>query len=537
MEAENSECADKKTSPTGTIKRAVGIIMVATLVSRLLGWVKLTSMSSLYGRTLQTEVFFGAFAIPDLVYLLVSGGAMTAAFIPIFTEFITTGREKEGWRFASTVWNMTAIVLLTFIVLGEVFAHTVVLLLPGFRNNPEALGYAQAFVRLLFPMLIFTALAALCNGVLHSYNHFTAPSVSWVIYNVFFIGAAWAFKNSIGLRGICIGVVAGALAMVLVQLPVMIKKGMHYSLTLDWRNPAVAQYWKIFLPIMLGMSLTQINLMIMPPIFGSIVGHGAITALNYANRIMFIPLGMFGSAISMAIFPTMSRQGCAGETDKLGQSLTRGVRATLIFSLPCTALMITAGLPAIRLVLGYGKFNYNDCYDTAFALSFFAIGLMGHSANQVINRGFYARKDSLTPVFAGIAGIAITIPLAYFLIKTPLRHGGIALAISIATLFNMVLLQILAKRKLGTNLMSVGPMFLKTLAASAAMGGVGWWVGRQFHLGPDNFGFQTVVAAFFAICASSGIVFALLAKLLRIEEFDEMLGMVLKKFGRGRPAV
>lgn len=531
MNADKNEKHEIKTATAaGTVKRAVGIIMVATLASRLLGWVKLTSMSSLYGRSLETEVFFAAFAIPDLIYLLVSGGAMTAAFIPIFTEFVSAGREKEGWRFASTVWNMTAIVLISFILLGELFAHKAALLLPGFRQNPEAIGYATAFVRLLFPMIVFTALAALCNGILHSHNHFTAPSVSWVIYNVFFIAAAWIFRNTIGLRGICIGVVAGALAMVLVQLPVMLKKGMRYSFCLDWRDPAVVRYWKIFIPIMLGMSLTQINLMIVPPIYGSIVGHGAITALNYANRIMFIPLGIFGSAISMAIFPTMSRQECAGELDKLGQSITRGVRATLIFALPCSALLMTAGLPAVRLVLGYGKFKFDSCYDTAFALSCFAIGLMGHSANQVINRGFYARKDSITPVFAGVVGLGITIPLAYFLIQTPLRHGGIALAISIATLVDMSILLFFANRKLRIDLPAIVPMFLKTLFASAAMGAVGWWVGTQFHLSADNFAFQTVLAAFIAICASSCAVFALLAKILRIEEFDEMLDMVLRRF-------
>ncbi len=515
-----------------TVKRAAGIIMVATFLSRLLGWIKQTSMASIFGSTPQTDAFWAAFAIPDLLYLLVSGGAMTAAFIPIFTEFITTGRKEEGWRFASTVWNQIAVFLVVFIVFGEIFANFIILLLPGFRNNPEILSYGIVFVRILYPMVIFTALAAMCNGVLHSHNHFTAPSASWLIYNIFFIAACFIFRNSLGLRGVCLGVVAGALCMVLVQLPVMRAKGMRYSLVIDSKNPDVKRYWKIFLPVMLGMSLTQVNLMIMPTIFGSLVGTGAITSLNYANRMMFIPLGMFGSAISMAIFPTMSRMAVEGDFKNLEKALARGVRATFIFSLPCSAFMIVAGMLCIRLVFGYGKFNYDNCHDTAFALTFFAVGLMGHSANQVINRGFYARKDSLTPVIAGVIGLAVTAPLAWLLIRTPLKHGGIALAISIATLLNMILLMILAKRKLALDLTSVAPMFIKTLLASALMGAAGWLTVRYFNIGPGRFGFTLSVTAFAAVCAVSGIVFAALAKLLRIEEFDEMLGMVLRKFRR-----
>ncbi len=516
----------------GTVKRAAGIIMAATLLSRLLGWVKQASVASIFGISLETDAFWAAFAIPDLLYLLVSGGAMTAAFIPIFTEFITNGRKEEGWRFASTVWNQIAIFLVVFIVFGEVFTNFIILLLPGFRNNPEALSHGIVFVRLLYPMVIFTALAAMCNGVLHSHNHFSAPAASWLIYNVFFIAACYIFRTTLGLRGVCMGVVAGALCMVLVQLPVMRKNGMRYSFSIDKGNPDVRRYWKMFLPVMLGMSLTQINLMIMPTIFGSLVGTGAITALNYANRMMFIPLGMFGSAISMAIFPTMSRMAAAGDFESLERALARGLRATFIFSLPCSVFFITAGLLCIRLVFGYGIFSYDNCRETAFALTFFSIGLMGHSANQVINRCFYARKDPVTPVVAGVVGVAVTVPLALLLIRTPLRHGGIALAISIATLIDSSILLTFARRKMGLKLGDIAPMFLKTLLAAAVMGAAGWLVVRHFNVGPGNFGFRHALTAFGAVVAVSGVVFAALAKLLKIEEFDEMLGMVLRKIKR-----
>jgi putative peptidoglycan lipid II flippase len=527
-ETENQTLAQAAT----TVKKAVGIIMIATLLSRLLGFIKQASMSSIFGSSIRTDAFWAAFAIPDLLYLLVSGGAMTAAFIPIFTEFVTSGRKEEGWRFASTIWNQIAIFLIVFIAFGEIFANFIILLLPGFRNNPVALSYGIVFVRILYPMVFFTALAALCNGILQSYNHFKAPAASWLIYNICFIAACYIFRHTLGLRGVCIGVVVGALSMVLVQLPVMRMKGMQYSLVIDSKNPDVKRYWKMFFPVMLGMSVTQINLMITPTVFGSLVGTGAITSLNYANRMMFIPLGMFGSAISMAVFPTMSRFATAGDFKNLERALARAVRATFIFSLPCTAFLIVAGMLCIRIVFGHGKFNYTNCHDTAFALTFYAIGLMGHSANQVINRGFYARKDSMTPVVAGIIGLLITAPLSLWLIKTPLKHGGIALAISIATIFNMILLMILAKRKLGLDLTSVVPMFLKTLFASVVMGVAGWFVVRYFNIGPDRFGLKLIFIAFAAVTAVSGIVFAAICKILKIEEFDEMLGMVIKKFKR-----
>jgi putative peptidoglycan lipid II flippase len=340
------------------------------------------------------------------------------------------------------------------------------------------------------------------------------------------------FRDTLRLQGVCLGVLAGAFMMVIVQLPALYKRGLrNYSFCLDVRHPSVIQYWKLFFPVMLGMSLTQINLLIMPTFFGSIVGEGAITALNYANRMMFIPLGLFGSVISMAIFPTISRQANAGEFDLMRRTLVRGIRATMIFSLPCTAFMLTCGLASVRLVFGYGRFTYADCRATAFALSFYSFGLIGHTANQAINRGFYARKDSITPVLAGLIGLGITVPLSLVLIRTPLKHGGVALAISLATIVNMVILLIKARTKLSLELSGIISMFFKTLAASAAMGAAAWWAGSLFHIGPDNWGFKAVLMSFIAMVAASAVVFTAAAKLLRIEEFDEIAAMLLGRLG------
>lgn len=516
------------------IKKSVAIIMGATFISRLMGWVKLGSMSSIFGRSVETDAFVAAFLIPDLLYMLVSGGAMTAAFIPIFTDYITAGKEKEGWRFASSVWNQTFIVILVFVILGEIFARRLLVFVPEFRKEPEALLYGIEFIRILFPMVVFTAGAAFCNGILHSKNHFSSPAVSWLLYNLSFIVSVYVFRNTLGLKGVCIGSLVGAISMVAVQLPAILKRGGRYTPTFDIKSQEIRKYWKLFLPIMLGMSLTQINIMMMPTIIGSLVGEGAITSLNFANRLMFIPIGLFGSAISMAVFPAMSQMTSAGDMDATDLLLVRSIRATLFFSLPCAVLMFVVGLPAIRLALGYGKFDYNDCAATAIALYGFAVGLAGHTVVQVIIRGFYSRKDSVTPVATGVCCLLITIPLSLVLIKTPLRHGGVALAVSISALFNTIILMILAKRKLNLRMNLLAPMIMKMVPATLVMFAVGAAANKMFHLGPNNFSHSTALAAFVVVSGASCLAFAAMCKILKIEEFDAVLSFALRKFMKKR---
>ena len=456
-----------------TVARAAWVVSGGMMISRVLGYVRQKAIAYNYGMGWKMDAYYGAFNIPDLLYFLVSGGALSASFIPVFTGYLQRGEEDEAWKATSIVLNLMILVTTTGVALGLIFApYLVRVVQPGFHGtSPRTFELCVHLVRILYPMVIFTSIAALCNGILHSFNHFTAPSLSWSIYNVAIIASAFLLSRHFGVDGLCYGVLAGAAGMVMIQAPVILKKGFRYHFSLDLKHPGAREILKLFVPAMFGLAISQINLMLLPNFFGSFLGEGTVASLVYANRLLLLPLGVFGSALAMAVFPTVTRQAGAGDMDGYRNTLVKGIRMTFLFSLPSTVVLFVMGLPVCRLLFQGGKFGYEDSRRTAIVLSFYAIGLIGHSSQQVITRGFYALKDTKTPVRVGIVSVLlITVPLGLVSVYTPLSYRGIPLAVSLTTIANSAVLFVLLRKKIGRlDTTAVLTSLLKIAAAAGLM--------------------------------------------------------------------
>ncbi len=538
------------------------IVMGLMVISRILGFIRYKAIFYYFGRDFKTDAFFGAFTLPDTLYILVSGGAMSAAFIPVFAELIEKKKSQESWRLASALLNLTFIVVGPCVILGIVFAPQLThIILPGFSGKTFEL--TVVITRILFPMVIFTTMSALYTGILQSHEHFLAPGLSWSTHNVAMIAAAILFHSIYGIKGVAYGVVVGALSMVLVQLPVAIKKGLRYHLYFGFKDENVKRVIKLFLPALIGLSISQVNLLIMPITFGSFIGQGAVTALQGSVRLFLVPVGVFGNALSMAIFPRLSQQAGTGRMDDFKTTLVRGINTTFAFSLPSLMVCILLGVPIVRALFGGGKFTVADCEATAYALTFYAIGLPGHTAVQTITRGYYSLKDTKTPLYVGLFSVLfITIPFcigllnlhsftinilqwhismkplmwlfrvspfcAMGIIARPLSFGGIALAVSVATLFNyFALLGLLKWRVKGIAIMPVVFSMLRVSAATAIAGAACFALMKWVVAGLDP------MIQMFAGLAVSGLIFIGAGKVFKVSEIDEMLDMVKKRFKRG----
>lgn len=538
-----------------TVKRAAAIVMFGMIISRILGYLRYKVIAYYFGRGWETDAFIGAFTVPDLLYVLASGGALSAAFIPLFSGLLEKKQEEDAWRLASGVWNVLMMVVVPGIVLGMVFAPQLTdIIVPGFRNEPQTKALCVDIMRIIFPMVIFTATAALCNAVLQSKDHFSTPALAWSLHNLGIIGAAFILHGRMGIKGLSYGVLVGAGSMVLVQFPVMIRKGLRYHVRSGPRDPNVKRALALFLPAMLGMSLSQINLFVLPITFGSLFSHGSVTSLQYGVRLLLLPLGVFGNALAMAAFPTMSAQAAGERWGEFHGTLARGIRSTFVFSLPCTAGFILLGMPIVRLLFGGGEFTMADCLDTRGVLLYYSIGLAGHTAIQMVTRGFFSMQDTRTPFLVALTSVLlIIIPMGVGLVQpvvdmanpaikalvlvshvSPfyyagvavqhLEHQGIALAISLATLFNLVALLILFRKRMpdfdmGRVWDGFARVTLATLVMSAVVAAAAFFMK---NLDPS--------VQVLGIMVLGGAVFLAACKVFKVPEAGDVAGMFLRRF-------
>ena len=475
-----------------TILAGASIMMAAAFLSRILGWVRDRAIGHFWGTTGHTDTFWAAFGVPDLLYYLLAGGALSAALIPVLAGYLREREDDESWRIANTLVTVFALFALVGIILILIFAPTLVALVaPGFAANrgPAAVAECAGYVRILAPMVFFTVLSALFTGILQSHRHFTAPAAGWLLYNVGIIagastGGIWfasRYGAEAGLRVTCVGVVAGAVLLVGVQVPSLVARGFRYRPALALSHPGVREVVRLFVPYMGGLAFTQICLLWLPAFFGSFFDPGSVTSLRYANRLVVLPLGLFGVAISTAAFPAMAERIAGGEVDAFRRLFSGSMRAVIFFSVPCTALLIALAGPILRLLWRSGKFGEGSVGAAEFCLIYYALSLIGLSALQVLNRAFYSLKDARTPPLVGIGYTVIIVGLAVGLMGSRLRYAAIAAATSVGVTVGMLVMFGLLRRRLGgIDGRAIAASVARILVASAVLAVVSFWASRLF---------------------------------------------------------
>lgn len=429
-----------------TITSAAIIIGAASLTSKILGVFRDRVLAGEFGAERTLDIYYASFRIPDFIFNILVLGALSAGFIPVFTDYLKKD-EKDAWVIVSNVLNIMFISLI--VTCGVLILYTpqiVKLLTPGF--NADELKITSDVTRIMFLSPILLGIAGVLGGVLQSFKRFFIYSFAPIMYNIGIIMGALFLAPTYGIYGLAWGVVAGAALHMLVQFPSVIYLGFRPKLVFNFGHMGVRKIFAMMVPRTLSLGVAQINLLIVT-VIGSTLEPGSITIFNLASNLQSVPLVIFGVSFAIAAFPSMAEN--ANNKEKFIESFSLTLRQILFFVVPSSALIILLRAQIVRVALGSGNFDWHDTVLTINTLAIFSISLFAQSLIQLISRAFFAYKDSITPFMTGIISTGINIFLSIFLIYVLKMEGVVALSVafSISSLISLLFMWLILKIKLG----------------------------------------------------------------------------------------
>ncbi|MCX6343862.1 MAG: murein biosynthesis integral membrane protein MurJ [Armatimonadetes bacterium] len=462
-----------------SFKKAASLMLVAILLSRILGFVRDIIIAAKFGQGGDASAYTAAFNLPDLLYFFLSSGALSSAFIPVFTERFNTGRQKEAWQIFSIIACLMGLALTAAVVIFWVYARPLVsvLAVPGFVDKyPNLVDTTVILTKIILPCQLFFFIGGLMMGTLESRQKFSARAAGPVIYNAGIIFGALVLIRWFHIAGLAWGALIGAFAGNVVYAYYCLRKeGYEFYPSLNFRHPGVVRVGQLALPVILGLSLPQIDIII-NKYFASFVSDSAPAALNYANRLMQLPLGIFAQAAGTAILPMLAAYAALNKFDEMRSGIAYGLRTILVENIPCTLFMVVMADPIVRVAYMRGEFKPSDVPLTAIALIFYSAGIFAWAGQAIVARGFFALQDTITPVLIGTVSTAIFIPTNYFLMKY-MGIGGIALSTTIAATIHFLMLTWFLRKRLngleGTRtLKTAGRILIAAVAMAAVCYGV-----------------------------------------------------------------
>ncbi|MCF7860053.1 murein biosynthesis integral membrane protein MurJ [Patescibacteria group bacterium] len=505
--------------PITSITAAAALVASFSVASRFLGVIRDHILAGSFGADLSMDMYYAAFRVPDFIYNLVVLGALSAGFIPIFSEMIKKSEmhlaTKETLvKLASNIFNALLLMIIFLSILGIIFADTLTAwVAPGFSF--EAKMQTAVLTRIMFLSPIFLGMSGILGGILQSYKRFFVYSLSPIFYNLGIIFGALVLVRHYGLPGLAWGVVIGAFLHFAVQLPTVWQLGFRYSFYLDLKDKSLRQIARMMGPRTLSLAVSQINLLAMTA-FASTLDSGSLSIFNWANNLQSFPLGVFGISFAVAAFPFLSENAYKMEELKIRFSST--IRQILFFIIPASVLIITLRAQIIRVVLGSGAFNWTDTVLTMDTLGFFALSLFAQASIPLLVRMFYARRDSWTPFYLGLVSVFVNIGLAYYL-RQYFGVAGLALAFSIASIFNFLCLWLWLYVKVGS--LDIDKIFNSVLKFLAAGIGTGLVVQALKFLVWPFIDMQTFAGVFIqmTVAGTGGLIaYILLCYLFKSEE-------------------
>ncbi len=537
-----------------SVAKSAGIVSIAVMFSRVLGLVREQVFAYYFGAGFLNDAYQVAFRIPNVLRDLFAEGALSAAFVKVFTDYQINRSEQEAWRLASLVMNALAVILSAITIIGVLFSKQFVnLIADGF--SPEKAALAATLTQIMFPFILLVALAAVAMGVLNTKGIFGVPASASTVFNVvsIFFGLGIAYWLSGGgwvkssdrlavpesaaqwaIIGMAIGTLIGGAAQFAMQIPSLYKVGFRFAPVLSFTDPGVRSVMRLMGPAILGTSAVQINVLVNTFFVSDI--NGGISWLGYAFRLMQFPIGVFGVAIGTASVPVLSRMASEGKFDDFRSTLS--LKLVFLLTLPSACGLIVLGEPIVRLLYSHGgSFKEDDVPMTAFALAGYSIGLTGYAAIKILSPAFYALNDAKTPMIIALCSIVVNIVASYFfrnlLLQYNYGHVGVALATSSVALINFFALALLMRRRIsGLNGVEIISSFLKIAIASAVLSAVAYF---SYHfltnlLGARSFSAKLVEALVPILLG--GIAFVIAAKILRVSEVDKLYNALKRKFGR-----
>lgn len=562
---DNAESAAEPTPPSKptSVARSAGIVSIAVMFSRLFGLAREVIFARYFGAGFLTDAYVVAFRLPNVLRDLFAEGALSVAFVKVFTDYQIKLGEKAAWRLASLIFNLLAVVMSIICIVGIIFSKDLVgLVADGF--SPEKAALATTLTQIMFPYILLVSLAAVAMGVLNTKNIFGIPASASTVFNIVSItvglslaywlsGGGWTTpkdKNLIpdgaaqwAIIGMSIGTLIGGAAGLAMQLPSLWRVGFRFLPVLSLADEGVKKVVALMTPAILGTSAVQINVLVNTYFVSSI--DGAQGWLNYAFRLMQFPIGLFGVAVGTAAIPVLSRLAAEGKKGEFRDTISSSMNLVFLMTLPSACGLIVLGEPIIRLIYERGRFDALATQMTAMALVGYSIGLTGYAAIKILSPAFYALDDAKTPMIIALVSIIVNFVGCYFLREllsqygvtpeTPAGYGhlGVSLATSLVALFNFTALAFLLRRKIKRlNGRSIATAFLKIALSSAVLSLVCY---ASYHFLVARYGSQGfklhLVEAFVPI-ALGGASFVVCAMLLRVHELHQLYGMISKRFRR-----
>jgi putative peptidoglycan lipid II flippase len=504
---------------TDSVTTAAFIVGAASLASRLVGVLRDRVLASTFGAGDTLDAYYAAFRVPDFLYNLVILGALSAAFIPVFTEYLEKKERGEAWRLAERVLSVVGAVMATLCVILFFAAPALIpFTVPGFTGEKLALTISLA--RVMFLSTFFLALSAVMGGVLQATRRFVAFSLAPVFYNIGIIVGVVILVPNFGPIGLAWGVVAGAALHLLTQASVALKIGLERVPVPSFRHEGVRRILALMAPRTAGLAVTQVNLVILLAI-ASTLSVGSVAVLNLATNLQTVPVGIIAISFAVAAFPSLARASTAGSKKEFKEVLGSTARKIIFLIVPATAAFLILRAQIVRLILGEGAFDWDDTIRTANVLGIMASSLLAQSLAPLLARAFYALQDTWTPLWIGLAAEASNLVLA-FALKDTFGILGLATAFSVSAWVSVFLMWVRLRSKqgsLGTREVwdSSVRTFVATLAFCAVAIPVRIWLGTLFDL-------RTVwqVALQLGVSVFAGLVaFIAVAALLKSQELNE----------------
>lgn len=527
-------------SKQGGTTRAVGVVGLAVLCSRLLGLIREQIFAGLFGGSGSMDAFIVAFRAPNLLRDLFAEGALSTAFVTTFSKKIVTGGDGSAWKLANKIGTLTLVFMSAATLLGTIFSPQLIGGLLGGGFSKEKTEFAILLTRIMWPFILMVSLAALVMGLLNAKHVFGMPAMASSFFNLGSIigglGFAWIVDPSFGPRsliGMSIGVLIGGFLQLAVQWPSLRRVGYRFELDFHWRDEGVRTVLRLMGPAVIAASAVQVNVMINSS-FASYLQDGAVSWLNYAFRLMQLPLGIFGVAIGTVTLPLASRCAAAGDMQQFRAVLAKGMRLAFLLTIPAALGLIMLAEPIISVIYQRGRFNAATTLQTAAALKFYAFGLVAYSGIKVLAPAFYAIDRRKTPMAVSFLAIGTNLALNWYLcFHLQMGHRGLALSTGFVALINFLLLYFLMKGHIGgleSKQMLIA--LLKTGVASLGLLVVCWAANHWVFTDWAQMRFWGKLWWLLATISAGSLVFFSLALLLRIGELDEVKSLVQRKLKR-----
>jgi putative peptidoglycan lipid II flippase len=515
------------------IAKAASVVGGATLLSRIFGFLRDMIVAQIFGAGMATDAFFVAFRIPNLLRRLVGEGSLTVSFIPVYSEYLSQRSKEESDEMVYASFSVLTVLLLIMTAAGILFSPWIVKAMAyGFSQDPEKFRLTVLLNRVMFPYIFFIGLVAWAMGVLNSLKHFAAPALAPVLLNISIIACALLLSGLFAepVLSLAFGVLLGGITQFLFQIPFLRRRGISLRFLFNLSHPGVRRVGALMAPSILGLGVTQLNV-IVNTFLASYLPEGSVSYLYYADRLLEFPMGVFAIAIATAVLPPMSEETARGDMEAVKETLSFALRLTFFVILPAMVGLIILRQPILNLLFQRGAFSALSTEMTAQALLYYAVGLVAFAGVRIIVPVFYSLQDTRTPVKVAFLSLLANAGLGVVLMA-PLKHGGLALATSLAAGVNFAVLGGLLRKKIGPiGARKILRSFGKNLSASILMGISAYVICFQTRW--DTSGITGVKIVLLSGAVAIGVlVYGVSCYLLRSDEIHSAVGLLKKKLGR-----